>query len=108
MNAPDTPNFEAPWQAQAFALTVAAVEAGLFSWPDWGQAFARLRNRPEAAADASDYYYDWMHALEKLLAARGAASPLAIEATAAAWVRASRATPHGTAITLDNDPERTI
>ncbi len=105
MSVPDTPAFDAPWQAQSFALVVASVDAGLFTWPDWTEVFSRYRGLADAAEDASDYYQDWLQALEEVLAARGAASPVAIEATAAAWVRASHATPHGMPITLANDPQ---
>lgn len=106
MNAPETPHFDEPWHAQSFALTVASVEAGVFSWAEWTQAFSVRRGREAAAEDASDYYDDWTATLEALLVREGVAAPAAIEATASAWVRATRATPHGHPIVLENDPER--
>ena len=63
---PDAP-FEAPWQARAFALTLAAHEAGLFTWPQWSAALGRALER--AAPDGSDYYDRWLEALETVLAA---------------------------------------
>ena len=63
---PDAP-FEAPWQARAFALTLAAHEAGLFTWPQWSAALGRALDG--AAPDGSDYYDRWLEALETVLAA---------------------------------------
>ena len=33
--------FAEPWQATAFALTVALHERGLFSWPEWAATLGR-------------------------------------------------------------------
>jgi nitrile hydratase accessory protein len=67
---PDAP-FDAPWQARAFALAVAAHEAGLFDWPEWSAALGHALEG--AAPDGSDYYERWLVALEALVAARGGA-----------------------------------
>ncbi|WP_216366778.1 nitrile hydratase accessory protein [Halovulum dunhuangense] len=105
MNRPDTPAFDAPWQAQAFALAVALEERGLFSWAEWTAGLSVRLNGPDAASDGSDYYDHWLANLEALLAERGAALPAEVARTAAAWVRAAHATPHGRPILLENDPE---
>jgi nitrile hydratase accessory protein len=63
---PDAP-FDAPWQARAFALAVAAHEAGLFDWPAWSAALSRALEG--AAPDGSDYYERWLVALETLMGA---------------------------------------
>lgn len=69
---PERP-FEAPWQAQLFAMTLALHERGLFDWPSWTEALgARLRH---GAPDGSDYWLCWLEALESLLAARGLSLP---------------------------------
>lgn len=94
---PEKP-FAEPWQAQAFALTVALNEAGWLDWPDWAAAFGQAR------AGEGDYYADWVATLQRLLTERGVADPQAITALTAAWQRAARATPHGSAIELANDP----
>jgi nitrile hydratase accessory protein len=96
--------FAEPWQAQAFALTVALHDRGLFSWAEWAEALSREVRQPGAAADGHDYYERWLAALEKLLAAKGVAAPTAVEGLAAAWRRAAHATPHGQPIVLENDP----
>lgn len=100
----DPPAFAEPWQAQAFALTVALHEQGLFSWSEWAELLSAEVKKPAAAADGSDYYEHWLAALEKLLAAKGAAPTVEVDAIAAAWERAAHATPHGKPILLENDP----
>ena len=96
----DEPVFAEPWQATAFALTIALHERGLFSWSEWADALG-------AEVKSGDpYYHCWMRALEKLLLANGIAAPQEVDAVAGAWERAAHATPHGKPILLENDPER--
>ena len=97
MNAPEQP-FDAPWQAQIFALTVALNEAGWLDWSDWSQAFGARR------AAGGDYFADWLATLQDLLDQRGVAGAPDVAALAASWQRAARATPHGRPIELANDP----
>jgi nitrile hydratase accessory protein len=102
----EEPVFSEPWQAEAFALTVALHERGLFTWGEWADALSAEVKRPDAATDGHDYYDHWLRALEKLLAGKGIASSANVDALSAAWERAAHATPHGKPILLDNDPER--
>ena len=85
----------------AFAMTVALHERGLFSWSEWAEALGEEVKRGGA------YYDAWLRALEKMLAAKGAAAPQEVDSMAAAWERAAHATPHGQPIVLENDPPRT-
>lgn len=100
----DGPVFAEPWEAQAFALTVALHGRGLFAWSEWAQALGRAIRSSEAAGDGAGYYAHWLAALEALLAEKGLAAPDAVSARADAWRRAAEATPHGTPIRLENDP----
>ncbi len=102
----DAPVFAEPWQAQAFALTLALHEKGLFSWSEWAQALSAEVGKPDAAQDGSDYYERWLVALERLLVSKGIAAKPDIDVMAAAWERAAHATPHGKPILLENDPLR--
>src|SRR5690606_15824600 len=102
--AEDAPVFAEPWQAQAFALTLALHERGLFSWSEWADALSAEVKSPGAAADGSDYYQRWLAALERLLASKDVAARPEVDAVAAAWERAAHATPHGQPIVLENDP----
>ncbi|MBW8907679.1 MAG: nitrile hydratase accessory protein [Mesorhizobium sp.] len=100
----DEPVFSEPWQAEAFAMTVALHDKGLFSWSEWAEALSAEVKRPGAAIDGLDYYEHWLAALEKLLAAKGIAGKSEVDELAAAWERAAHATPHGKPILLGNDP----
>lgn len=100
------PVFAAPWQAQAFALAVHLHARGLFTWPQWAEALAAEIRAAGAADDGSRYYELWLAALEKLVAARGAADADELRRCADAWRRAAAATPHGQPIELANDPQR--
>ncbi|RUW75618.1 MULTISPECIES: nitrile hydratase accessory protein [unclassified Mesorhizobium] len=100
----DEPVFAEPWQAEAFAMTVALHDKGLFSWSEWADALSAEVKRPDAAADRHDYYEHWLAALESLLSAKGVAGRSDVDRLAAAWERAAHATPHGKPILLENDP----
>lgn len=100
----DAPVFAEPWQAEAFAMTVALHDKGLFSWSEWADALSAEVKKPGAAADGHGYYEHWLAALENLLASKGLAAKPDVEAMALAWERAAHATPHGKPILLENDP----
>lgn len=108
MTLPETPapeaSFEAPWQAQAFAIVIALHRRGLFTWAEWTEALGAELAAADARADGADYHVRWVTALERVLAARGVTAPDEITELAEAWARAARATPHGMPIALANDP----
>lgn len=104
----DDPIFAAPWEAQAFAMTIALHERSTFTWPEWAEALAAVIAEATAAGDpdrGDTYYEHWMTALERLCVARSLAQPAALAAREAAWARAASATPHGSPILLENDPQ---
>ena len=104
------PVFREPWEAQAFALTLALYERGLFTWSEWAQALSREIRRAEAEGDPGDgstYYRHWLAAIERLVAGKGVTSAEALAERRAAWDRAAHATPHGAPILLENDPVST-
>ena len=99
--------FSAPWEAQAFAMTLALHERGLFTWPEWAAALAAEIKRAQGAGDPDDgstYYGHWLAALERLVAEKGVASGAALSERRDAWDRAAHATRHGEPILLENDP----
>lgn len=102
------PIFAEPWQAQAFAMTVALHQTGLFTWPEWAEALSQEIKRAQAEGDPDrgDTYYDhWLNALEALVIAKGVADETLLAALRDAWDRAADATPHGEPIVLENDPQ---
>jgi nitrile hydratase accessory protein len=102
----DGPVFREPWEARAFALALALHEVGLFTWPEWAEALSAEIKRAQAAGDADSgdtYYSHWLATLEKLIAAKGAASPEIQRRYRDAWDHAADRTPHGQPIELRAD-----
>jgi len=100
----DGPVFAEPWQAQAFALAVELSQRGLFTWPQWTEAFAAEIKVAQAAGDpdlGDTYYHHWARALEKLIAGKGGIDGQAVSERAEAWRRAYHNTPHGQPVELD-------
>lgn len=99
----DGPVFTAPWQAQAFALTLALHERGAFTWPEWAEGLTAAIRRAQAAGDADlgdTYYRHWLDALEHLVIAKGLADAGRLHALEHAWEAAAARTPHGQPIEL--------
>ena len=98
------PVFRAPWEAQAFGLTVMLFERGCFTWKEWTERLtaeiAAARERGEADDDGARYYEYWLAALEKIVAAKGFTTFAAMRQRKNEWDRAARATPHGKPIVL--------
>lgn len=97
------PVFRAPWEAQAFAMTLALHERGLFTWTEWAHELARRIAAARSAGDADlgdTYYRHWLAALEALVAAKGASSIAELTRYQQAWERAADRTPHGRPIEL--------
>jgi len=97
------PVFKAPWEAQAFAMTVSLHARGAFTWREWADALARelaaavARGEPD---DGSHYYEHWLAALEKLVAGKNLVVGREMERRVEEWDAAARATPHGKPVEL--------
>ena len=97
------PIFREPWEAQAFAMTVALYRRGLFRWPEWAAALAAEIKRAQAAGDpdtGETYYQHWLAALERLVAEKGVTDAATLLRYHDAWDHAADRTPHGTPIEL--------
>lgn len=105
----DGPVFQAPWEAQAFAMVVALHERGIFTWSQWASALAReiaSADSDQFAAGSSKrkgYYEHWLAALEGLLAEVELISPDQRETRRSQWEAAAIASPHGEPIHLLED-----
>lgn len=105
----DGPVFREPWEAQAFAITLALHERGLFTWPEWATALAAEIKRAQAAGDpdtGETYYVHWLNALEKLVTDKGVATQAMLSRFRDAWDHACDRTPHGQPIELQPDDFR--
>jgi len=99
----DGPVFKEPWEAQAFAMTLALYDRGLFTWGEWAATLADEIKRAQAAGDpdtGETYYSHWLAALERLVAEKGVATTQALHRTRDAWDHACDRTPHGQPIEL--------
>jgi nitrile hydratase accessory protein len=95
--------FDAPWQAQAFAIVVELNKARLLDWNEWVGVFSQEIARSPARAGESrndTYYRQWLDALERIVAKRGLLAPADTNSRAAEWRAAYINTPHGQAVEL--------
>jgi nitrile hydratase accessory protein len=99
----DGPVFREPWEAQAFAMTLALHERGLFTWSEWAAALAAEIKRAQGGGDpdtGETYYSHWLTALEKLVAEKGVTTQATLARYRDAWDHACDRTPHGKPILL--------
>ena len=97
------PVFAAPWQAQAFAMTLALHERGAFTWKEWAAALAEVIGevRARGEADTGERYYEhWLTALERISSRKRLVDAGALLQRRDAWEDAARHTPHGQPIVL--------
>lgn len=106
----DTPVFNEPWQAQAFAMTLALHDRGLFTWPQWAEMLSESIRLAQQAGDpdAGDtYYHHWLSAIEKFTTSIDGIDAQQLAARQQAWRAAAARTPHGKPIEL-SDAERAL
>ncbi len=97
------PVFREPWEAQAFAMTLALYDRGLFTWPEWAATLSDEIKRAQAAGDpdtGETYYRHWLAALERIVAEKGVSNAQTLARYYDAWDHATDRTPHGTPIVL--------
>ena len=97
------PVFRAPWEAQAFAMTIRLHEAGHFTWAEWADRLSvEIRRAQEHGdPDLGDTYYEhWLAALERLVAEKGLVPGDALVRRKEEWAEAAARTPHGQPILL--------
>ncbi len=90
--------FREPWEAQAFAMTLALYDRGLFTWPEWaaflGAEIKRAREKGDPDTGET-YYHHWLAALERIVAEKGVTNVSTLAHYYEAWDRAADRTPHG-------------
>jgi nitrile hydratase accessory protein len=103
----EDPVFKAPWEAQAFAMTLALHEKGAFTWKEWAQTLAaviaEVRDRGEPDT-GEDYYRHWLAALERITERKGLVTHALLEQRQHEWEEAAHHTPHGQPIELKTRP----
>ena len=65
------PVFRQPWEAKAFAMVVQMHSMGLFTWKEWVSHLSDViaEASEHHMDDGSRYYYHWLAACERVLAA---------------------------------------
>lgn len=104
-NDDDGPVFRAPWEAQAFAMTISLHERGLFTWSEWAQALSQQIALAQAQGDpdlGDTYYQHWLAALESLVATKQLSNQAELKRYRQAWGHAAHRTPHGRPIELES------
>ena len=97
------PVFSAPWEAQAFAMTVALHKRGMFTWAEWAECLNQAICDAQAAGDldrGNTYYSHWLTALERISTIKGLVTDDMLRQRRNAWDVAARHTPHGQPIEL--------
>ncbi|MCO5398238.1 nitrile hydratase accessory protein [Ralstonia soli] len=97
------PVFDAPWQAAAFAMTLALHERGLFTWSEWTTCLSSTIQSARAAGDpdhGDTYYAHWLTALERLVLQKQWFTGDLLLHRQNAWQEAARHTAHGMPIEL--------
>ena len=94
------PVFAAPWEAQAFALTIRLAEQGCFTWTEWTAALSAQIRAGAAEDDGTRYYHHWLAALETLVIDKGLSDAASLAQRKQDWADAYRHTPHGQPVRL--------
>ncbi len=94
------PVFDAPWQAQAFALAGNLNERGVFAWPQFAAHLSAELARHGAQVDADAYYRCWLAALQELLEDQDVLQSSETAEREGEWHEAAERTPHGQPIRL--------
>ncbi len=96
--------FSEPWEAQAFAMAVTLSSNGYFTWKEWAATLAEVIAESKARGgpiDGSDYYQNWVAALEQLIIDKDITDFSDLESVKVAWEDAYKATPHGKPVHLN-------
>ena len=97
------PVFREPWEAQAFAMTLALHDRKVVTWPEWAATLSDEIKKAQAAGDpdtGETYYMHWLNALERIVAEKGVADAKTLHRYFQAWNHAADRTPHGRPIDL--------
>ncbi|MEX0345345.1 MAG: nitrile hydratase accessory protein [Rhizobiaceae bacterium] len=100
IDADGEPVFDAPWQAQAFAMVLALHERGVFAWPEWAELLGKEIASKRHGKGNEGYYSAWLSALETMIREKGLADQNEMSLRLEAWDEAAKNTPHGQPIKL--------
>lgn len=93
------PVFNAPWEAQAFALVIGLYEKEAFTWGEWAEVLSATIH---SDVGCTPYYELWLEALEIIVKQKSLTNETEINNRKADWQAALLATPHGAPIELQS------
>lgn len=99
------PVFAEPWQAQAFAMTLALHERGMFTWNEWADTLSQTIRDAQANGDpdtGETYYQHWLCALERIVTHKKMLDADSLAKRKHEWAHAAQHTPHGQPIVLNH------
>jgi len=100
------PVFNEPWEAEAFAMTLALHEKGVFTWPQWASVLADEIKKAQSGGDpdlGDTYYKHWLSALERIVVEQGITDAKQLGKLYEDWNTAAHTTPHGQPIVLKSE-----
>lgn len=103
------PVFNAPWEAEAFAMTLALHKKGAFTWSQWAKVLSSEIDRAQANGDpdlGDTYYQHWLAALERIVVEQGITNQKQLATLYDEWNSAALSTPHGQPIVLRKNIKR--
>jgi len=96
--------FDAPWQAEAYGMSQALIEAGHVSADQWARTMNKALRRKlhdEGLPDTAETYsVAVIEALGEVASSSGIVSAKELELRAEAWREAYKQTPHGKPVKL--------
>ncbi|MBX2826125.1 MAG: nitrile hydratase accessory protein [Gammaproteobacteria bacterium] len=100
----DGPVFNAPWEAEAFAMTLTLYEQGVFTWKEWAAELSLQISAAQSRGDpdlGDTYYLHWLAALEAMVVRKKIGDNESLAGLYQDWSDAAQSTPHGQPITLN-------
>ena len=96
--------FDAPWEGRSFAMAMALVEGGLFSWDDFRDHLIAAVQRWESDPVGEYRYYErWQEALESIVGELEIVAPTDVDERASAYAARRPGHDHGDHSHHDHD-----
>jgi nitrile hydratase accessory protein len=86
--------FEAPWQARAFGMVVAANEREHYAWDEFREQLSASIGSNAKSSDPSAYYERWVASFESVLLEKGILDRKEIDARTAEFASGEREEKH--------------
>ena len=85
-------------------MVITLSDNGYFTWEEWSNALAEAVSWSKengGPSDGSDFYLNWVTALEQILESKGLADLVSLSAAKSEWEQAYKLTPHGKPVFLN-------